>query len=1164
MVTTMSVVQQHSLVSVHLLQILFLIPLVSTQVPLIFNQCRFNTDCPLHATCMARSCDGYLCVCESGYRHSFDRTRCVPASDILNQCDFSDNCPPIVSLCLFRQCVCREGLQATQNRTCRGRGERALGDVCDRQALCSYPNLQCINGRCQCREGYRKKTASEQLALPYDMFQCIPANYSLNECNQIPLPVLPGITTTTTIASSSSSLFPPPPPPLNSQDGNNNNATNTVVRQIYTNCTSHQECPDFAVCSPLACEGYVCICLQGYVASRNATKCIKKSRISERCETSEQCPGEFSVCTNNGVCRCAPGLQSVDGMHCTVPGTSLYSYSCNATVRCAIPDTTCRNGVCSCISGLRPKTSEELRSYSDEIWNCIEVGFALDECNHVAIAIPEDLNSTRHHQYGNTSLQDRCDSSEECPLHASCQPRSCDLFICQCSQGYRQSADRTTCVKVSKLNESCESDANCPNQFAECNKETGRCKCRDNFAPVGDKYCKYASTVVYGDACNISTPCTYPDTECNNNNSGSSDSSSSSSSSGVCRCRGNFREKTLQETLAFPDLMFSCIKRNFSLDTCQGVPVTNLTSPSSSSSSLVDNNEGSSNGSLSRSRRDVAAMQVKLKIADKCSNDTECPDNASCVALRCNDYRCTCNTNYQESHDKNICIRVALIGETCNPEISCGPSKAECRPSGVCECKFPLLFRNGFCVLPNKLFLGQNCTDSSQCDASQRLYCSEGSCQCSPGFIPVPQRQKHRIFDYVCILRNDSFEVCPNNSSFEDQLTSTSTMVKSEINSTELLPWHHASALPLNISESLPRLNYTNYPNNTTTTNYNNKYNNNSINNHKNNTITIINNNIINNPNNNNDNINTNNINDNDNDDNEDENNNDDDKNINNNNSNRKRSSLREFGVNMTIELADLEMKAQAIGSNCSSDVQCHSNSACMPDPCGRYVCTCIEDFFDVGGLCRKVAGIGEECSSSSSSGSTTTTTMAVCYPTTATECKPERRCGCKLPFVLKNGAVCVFPGKSAANERCTRNRDCATGHHLTCTNGLCQCKPGYRTTAASADDDTAGSKDFHKFPGQMCIPTHPPPSKTCNNSRSASSPDTTTPFTNMCSDGSTGISCSVSPVSDTIQQNKALDHVLVPIAVAVLILVVFVAITVYSRKKCNSQAIERRRSFSQ
>ncbi|XP_036365455.1 fibrillin-1-like isoform X3 [Octopus sinensis] len=1029
---------------------------------------------------MARSCDGYICICDSGFRHSFDRTRCVPASNILEKCDFSDNCPPTFSVCLFRQCVCRDGLEATENKTCRGRAERALGYRCNIENGCTYPNLQCVSGICQCRAGYRKKTDIEIQALPYDMFECITTNYNLNECNQIPLPAIPGLTSTvspvsqSTVQNNSVSRGVPVPRSPNRKTIPNN----TFITRLYGNCTTHKECPEFAECRPLACEGYVCICIEDFVPARNSTVCIKKSRLSEICEVDEQCPGEFSFCTN-GLCTCTAGLETIDNIHCSVPGTSLHGYQCNSTIVCAIPDTSCRNGVCSCISGLRPKTIEEFAAYPNEIWSCIEEGFSLNECNHVVIPIPKQLNGSQHQTFGNTSLEDRCYSNDDCPFHADCQPRSCDLFICICSEGYRQSPDRSRCVKLSKLGESCNSDLNCPNEFAECT--SGQCVCKENFSPVSDMYCKYAGTVVYGDACNATNSCTYPDTECNNRS---------------CQCQENFREKTAQESRSFPELMFSCIKKNFSLNMCQGIPVTNLSqSQTEEVSSVV----------FSRFKRDVPTIQQKVKIYENCSEDTDCPEDASCVAHKCNDYRCVCSTGYQPSTDKNTCIRVAQIGQPCNRTVKCDPSIAECRPSGKCDCKFPLLLQNNYCALPNKLLLGENCTYSNQCDVSHRLYCFESSCQCLPGLISAPEIEKDFVFNHMCLPQNNSFDPCSNASSTEELFEPT-RITYSKSNYSELTGWRNAS-----------KLNYTEFSHWVNTSKLNNNNDNDDSNDDDNN---------------NND------------DDNGDDDDNDDDNNNNDsiNNSTNKESSIQiesllEYDENITMEIADIQVSTQNIGSNCTTDIHCSSNSVCTQNSCGIYLCTCRKGFFEIEGLCRKVAGIGRECNSTT-----------VCYPS-STECKPRQRCGCKFPFVLKNG-FCVLPGKSLVNEQCTTTADCAAEQHLKCKDGICQCMPEFILVSV---------KDFSQLPGEMCIPVNSH-AETCNGSNSDSSTSSNTNllasssvgFVGHCNDGSSGESCINRAVDDLTEGNKLLDHVLAPIAAAVLILLLFIAIMVYSRKKCN------------
>lgn len=48
-----------------------------------------------------------------------------------------------------------------------------------------------------------------------------------------------------------------------------------IGRDLYSTCVKHSQCPDNSKCRPNACEGFICLCNEGYIASDDRKFCLK-------------------------------------------------------------------------------------------------------------------------------------------------------------------------------------------------------------------------------------------------------------------------------------------------------------------------------------------------------------------------------------------------------------------------------------------------------------------------------------------------------------------------------------------------------------------------------------------------------------------------------------------------------------------------------------------------------------------------------------------------------------------------------------------------------------------------------------------------------------------------------------------------------------------------
>ncbi|XP_069130936.1 uncharacterized protein [Argopecten irradians] len=180
------------------------------------SKCLSDADCPLHAECLIRGCEGSICLCKLNYIPTDDYSRCIRVAEIGDKCDETTRCRGIRSRCADNgMCQCQSGYTPTQrdpsdpqrNQTlCKKAltdwSYALLGEKCSPPTIeCEETDTHCVNGLCMCKKNFREASKQEQNAYPFNFFQCVKDNFKLNvtvsqsECSLYPAPAHPTVIT---------------------------------------------------------------------------------------------------------------------------------------------------------------------------------------------------------------------------------------------------------------------------------------------------------------------------------------------------------------------------------------------------------------------------------------------------------------------------------------------------------------------------------------------------------------------------------------------------------------------------------------------------------------------------------------------------------------------------------------------------------------------------------------------------------------------------------------------------------------------------------------------------------------------------------------------------------------------------------------------------------
>lgn len=169
---------------------------------LVDDECAGNRlSCPEKSKCRPLSCRGYRCACDEGYMPVDNNTKCIKGTAL------GQNCGPTYPPCLNANaiclkdlislsppyCQCEKGYIKAGNLQCLVQTDyKRFGDWCENKC---GPTLTCKLGFCQCRPGYRQRTAIEIQADPAYQHDCIENEFSLTKCRGTEVLLLAGINT---------------------------------------------------------------------------------------------------------------------------------------------------------------------------------------------------------------------------------------------------------------------------------------------------------------------------------------------------------------------------------------------------------------------------------------------------------------------------------------------------------------------------------------------------------------------------------------------------------------------------------------------------------------------------------------------------------------------------------------------------------------------------------------------------------------------------------------------------------------------------------------------------------------------------------------------------------------------------------------------------------
>ncbi|KAK3578370.1 hypothetical protein CHS0354_025465 [Potamilus streckersoni] len=339
----------------------------------VYGTCSGHADCPSNARCRPNSCDGYICLCDEGFVASQDRRRCMKASWIGDPCfNLTSRCVSLFAVCLEGTCRCLDSFVETNDGRCKLPGSSFVGESC---AKCEYPT-HCVSGVCRCVDNYRPLAVDEYWVNPLSTLQCHPQSYALNKCNgtEIPAPLPLQVLTRST-----------PIYPEREISGKTQSA-------VFGSCTSTKECPKFAKCKPGSCDGFLCICDSGFIASEDRFSCLRARRMAEACNSlTDRCMSPFSSCTNS-FCECLDIFQPTRDGRCKLPGNNFLGEPCVNSEQCEYPSK-CVNGSCVCVEPYREITHEEFWMDPMITSQCRPIGFSVWKCNGTQLDIPKEVSS---------------------------------------------------------------------------------------------------------------------------------------------------------------------------------------------------------------------------------------------------------------------------------------------------------------------------------------------------------------------------------------------------------------------------------------------------------------------------------------------------------------------------------------------------------------------------------------------------------------------------------------------------------------------------------------------------------------------------------------------------------------------------------------------------
>ncbi|XP_064609776.1 tenascin-like [Liolophura sinensis] len=138
--------------------------------------CVSYNNCPAFADCLARGCDGTVCVCIDGYYPTNNGMDCKPVASLGDVCGEESVChgQGVTTACVSGVCTCDVGFSPTPNGRCKPVPEprlqyalfgEACGHVGQTRIICEDKWTTCdsiMDGTCVCQYGTREASNEER------------------------------------------------------------------------------------------------------------------------------------------------------------------------------------------------------------------------------------------------------------------------------------------------------------------------------------------------------------------------------------------------------------------------------------------------------------------------------------------------------------------------------------------------------------------------------------------------------------------------------------------------------------------------------------------------------------------------------------------------------------------------------------------------------------------------------------------------------------------------------------------------------------------------------------------------------------------------------------------------------------------------------------------
>ncbi|KAJ8704952.1 hypothetical protein PYW08_012272 [Mythimna loreyi] len=476
--------------------------------------CSEDVECSLTSGSVCR--EG-MCVCPVGQQLVLGGTACAAAAPYLTStCRDDLQCSNLLTSFQCRreqdetegQCDCLPGFHYFAGRCWKSAN---YGEVCERNEECMGVlrdpyNMECIEGRCTCGEGYYERQRGECRKIgqavgdgcildedcKFTNGACDPSTFTcVNSAN--PTTFIPAIKAKSNITSPSRS-------------GRNHSNV----------CGATNPCNEPFLCSAFG----VCVCPRGYYPNAGGTQCLAELGSPS---TEAQCAG-FLAELQDGVCGCPANVYYDANMRDCVKATRRITDSCvsdsmchtfGAASVCGPPDTD-NWGIrsCACIpeqavwdSGrnlcrLFAGIGESCEVDDDCLAGNLQISCTANEEGQKICTCPENtVNIDGLCLSSGLSLGDECQMTQEC---TETEHTVCADGLCSCGPGYQERDD----ICAPTIGSPCLLDADCAINNTICLHVNGTsaCRCSSAFLEYSEEC--WPRLLDHTQECEVSLQCT--------------------------------------------------------------------------------------------------------------------------------------------------------------------------------------------------------------------------------------------------------------------------------------------------------------------------------------------------------------------------------------------------------------------------------------------------------------------------------------------------------------------------------------------------------------------------------------------------------------------------------------------------------------------------------